>query len=95
VSSAEQCSSVLLLGMQDLVVQLQTPAGQTLSLVEHDQQRLFVGEPGQEFVVAVTGSANTSKTLVVRGALGTTSAVSKPQEIEGVLLLLPTIHCRL
>lgn len=52
--------------MQDFFsVELQSPDGKTLPFIEHDQQRWFVGEPGQEFVVAARRSANTRKVFRV------------------------------
>jgi hypothetical protein len=42
------------MGRQDFFeVWLQTPSLQNLPVVEHDQQRWFVGEPGAEFIVRV------------------------------------------
>jgi hypothetical protein len=41
---------------EKFVVQLQTPTGQQLPSIEYNGQRYFVGEPGQEFVVAVERS---------------------------------------
>ena len=43
-------------GHDFFTVELQTPTGQQLPSIEYDGQRYFVGEPGQEFVVAVTRS---------------------------------------
>jgi len=35
-------------------VELQTPGGEPLPSIEYEQQRWYVGEPGQEFVVSVS-----------------------------------------
>jgi hypothetical protein len=41
--------------LQDyFTVELQTPTGQLLPCIEYDGMRYFVGEPGQEFLVAVS-----------------------------------------
>lgn len=45
---------------------LETPSGVVLPSIEYDSQRWFVGEPGQEFVVAVTMINNSQKTYRVR-----------------------------
>lgn len=48
-------------GQDSFDVELRKTTGQTLPRVQHDGQELFVGEPGQEFTVAVTMANHSRK----------------------------------